>query len=100
MFELIVALSLTGLIRFEDTTGHIGVLISPSGVISKIHKFSPAEKAGLIKGDKVVEIDHRDARTKDIEGEPGTLVDLTIERNHEQFEVQIERVDYRLIRKD
>ena len=100
MLEFLIAVTLSATIHFENCLGRIGVYISPSGVISIVRHESPAEKAGLLKGDKVVQVDHKKTRTKDIEGEPGTVVDLTIERNHEQFEVQIERIDYRLIRKD
>jgi carboxyl-terminal processing protease len=71
--------------------GGIGVTLELSGdyvVITKVFQTSPAEKMGIIQGDKIVEVDGKsvvkvtpdDAATL-IKGNPGTKVKLGILRN-------------------
>ena len=70
--------------------GGIGALIQQQGeyvVISEPYKNFPADKAGLIAGDKILKIDSKDVKGKTssdvselMKGEPGTSLELTIER--------------------
>lgn len=70
--------------------GGIGALIHQQGdyvVISEPYKNSPADKAGLKAGDKILEINRQSARDKNtdevstiLKGQPNTTIDLLIER--------------------
>jgi len=97
----VVAVALTGQVTYCNVLGRIGITIGQNGRISHVHPFSPAAEAGLLKNDRVRQVDHHQKLDiDDINGDPGTSVSLTVERDHNQFEVNIERVDYRTIRKD
>jgi carboxyl-terminal processing protease len=71
--------------------GGIGVTMEVSGdyiIVSKVLSESPAEKAGLMQGDKIVEADGidlvkaaSDKAASIIKGEPGTAVRLGVLRN-------------------
>ena len=67
-------------------------------VFTKIFKGSPAEKAGLLAGDKVVAVDGQQTEGMThnevvdiVRGESGTVVVLVIERNSETIEVPVVR---------
>jgi carboxyl-terminal processing protease len=71
--------------------GGVGVMMEVSGdyiIVSKVFSESPAEKAGLLQGDKIVEaggVDlvkaNSDTAASVIKGEPGTTIRLGILRN-------------------
>ncbi|MCF8232559.1 MAG: S41 family peptidase [Bacteroidales bacterium] len=78
--------------RFMTTGqyGGIGALIQKKGdyvVISEPYKGFPADKAGIIAGDKILKIDGKSMKGKQadqvselMKGQPGTEFDLTIKR--------------------
>ena len=91
----------------EETEGvycGIGVLVSQdiqTGVITalRVFKDSPAEEAGMKKGDIFYKVGDIEANTKDLDvlvkedirGEEGTFVDITVLRDGEEIELHIER---------
>ena len=91
--------------RFQTTGeyGGIGAIISKRGeyvIISEPYENFPAQKAGLISGDKILEINGESAKGKTIEevskvlkGQPNTLVSILIQRPHieKPFEVSFNR---------
>lgn len=86
--------------------GGIGSLIQKQGdyiVITEPYEGSPAHKAGLIPGDKIIKANDRDAKGKSVsdvsailKGEPGTKVQLEILREGKEapqlIEIQREKV--------
>lgn len=68
--------------------GGIGALIHKQGdyiVVSEPYENSPAAKAGLLAGDRIVKINGKDAKGKSVDdistalkGQPGTLIKLTL----------------------
>lgn len=91
----------------EETEGvycGIGVLVSQnmqSGVITalRVFKGSPAEEAGMKKGDILYKVGDIETSTKDLDvlvkedirGEEGTFVDITVFRDGEEVELHIQR---------
>ncbi|NCA85252.1 MAG: S41 family peptidase [Clostridia bacterium] len=83
--------------------GGIGALIHKQGnyvVISEPYEGFPAQKAGLLPGDRILEVDGKPAIDKDTEavstilkGEAGTTLKLLVERPsvEKPFEVQLKR---------
>lgn len=81
----------TGIGAWVDTSGEFLVMISPM-------PDSPAEEAGIMPGDIVVGVDGEDVTDLDpvivlskIIGPEGTIVQLTIRRDDETLEFEIER---------
>ena len=70
--------------------GGVGSLIRQRGeyvVIAQPYKGSPSDRAGLIIGDKILNVDGEDARgfstedvSKRLKGDPGTTVKVTVEK--------------------
>jgi carboxyl-terminal processing protease len=96
--------------EFKDNTSFlqgqyagIGAYVDTSSKLLTVTKpiaGSPAEKAGLLKGDQIIKIDGNDVTALDPEsvrqkvlGEPGTTVTLTIQRpgQDQPFDVKIVR---------
>ncbi|MFH1118420.1 MAG: S41 family peptidase [Bacteroidota bacterium] len=79
--------------------GGIGALIHKQGdyvVISEPYEGSPATKAGLIAGDRILSINDKDAKGKSVsdvsailKGQPGTSMKLKIRREGENSPVEI-----------
>lgn len=79
--------------------GGIGALIHKQGdyvIISEPYEGSPAVKAGLIAGDKILRVNDKDAKGKSVsdvsailKGQPGTLVKLLVSRDGEANPVEI-----------
>ncbi len=89
----------------EQTTGAfvgIGVYLSPNEndeitVISPIEE-SPAQKAGILAGDKILKVNGTVVSAKDVDkaismikGKEGTKVELTIKRGEEIIDVKVSR---------
>ncbi len=86
--------------------GGIGALIHKQGdyvVVSEPYEGSPAQKAGLIPGDRILKVNDRDAKGKSVsdvstvlKGEPGTKLSIQILRenssNPQMIEVMREKV--------
>jgi membrane-associated protease RseP (regulator of RpoE activity) len=78
--------------------GRVGMLLDPneenSAVVTEVAPDSPAEQAGLLPGDVIVEVDGQDVRGKRpiflIIGEPGTTVTVGVMRGGEPEPVQFE----------
>lgn len=91
----------------EETEGvycGIGVLVSQSietGLITALRVFpgSPAEEAGMKKGDIIYKVEDIDASSEELDvlvqqhirGPEGTYVDLTVLREGEEIQLHIER---------
>lgn len=79
--------------------GGIGALIQQRGdyvVVSEPYEGAPAQKAGLIAGDKILEVNGQTAKNKAVsevsailKGQPGTTVNLKIERQGQKELMQI-----------
>lgn len=88
--------------------GGIGALIHRQGewvVISEPYENFPAHKSGLLAGDKILEVDGQPAKDKSTEevskvlkGEPGTILNLLIEREGEAepFMVEVRRENVKI----
>jgi len=91
---------------FEQTSGHfggLGIVISTMGkyvtVVEPI-EGSPAIKAGIISGDKIVAVDGKDVVGLDInklikllKGKPGTKVRVTVKRFEQKKEFKLKRAE-------
>jgi carboxyl-terminal processing protease len=88
--------------RFMTTGqyGGIGALIRKRGdyvVISEPYENMPAQKAGVLAGDKILKVDGKDAKGKNssemsqiLRGQPNTTLVLTVERPGEENPLDIE----------
>ncbi len=104
----------------EETEGSycgIGALVSQNldtGIVTIIRVFanSPAEQAGIMRGDILYKVNGIEAATQDLDllvsqeirGEEGTTADIVVLRDDEELEfevirgpVEVETVDYRLL---
>lgn len=78
--------------------GGIGALIHKQGdyvVISEPYENFPAQKAGLMAGDKILEVDKKTAKGKEsdevsaiLKGQPGTTLELLIQREGENSPIR------------
>ena len=96
--------------RFMTTGqyGGIGAIISKREdyvIISEPYEGFPAQKAGLIAGDKLIEINGKSVKGKSTEdvskvlkGQPNTTVNVVIEREGEEkpFEVELKREEVKV----
>lgn len=83
--------------------GGIGAVIQKRNdyvIVSEPYEGSPASKAGIIAGDKIIEINGKSAKGKTVEevssalkGQPGTAAEVTIEREgiNEPLKIEIIR---------
>jgi len=79
--------------------GGIGSLIHQQGdyvIISEPYEGSPAYKAGLKAGDKIIEVNHQSAKNKTydqvsaiLKGQPGTPINLMIQREGEPNPIEM-----------
>ncbi|MCF8365457.1 MAG: S41 family peptidase [Bacteroidales bacterium] len=88
--------------------GGIGALIHKEDdyvIISEPYEGFPAHKAGLVPGDKILEVDGKSAKDKNtdevsaiLKGEPGTSLTLLIERagTEKPFEVELKRENIKI----
>lgn len=88
--------------------GGIGALIHRQGdwvVISEPYENFPAHKSGLLAGDRILEVDGQPAKNKStdevskvLKGEPGTFLNLLIEREGEAepFMVEVRRENVKI----
>ena len=87
MLDFIFSLVLQGYISNTCRPGFIGVrLNSYSYGIIEVYHGTPAERAGLIAKDQITFVEGGR-----IEGEPGSVVELTIKRGQEFFKVKVTR---------
>lgn len=91
--------------EIEDSTGSYGgcgIVIMEDDqkniVVESIFSDSPAEKAGLQVGDKIVKVEGEDMNNKGLEyassklrGDEGTDVTVTIERNGQEMDITMTR---------
>jgi len=88
--------------------GGIGALIHKKDeyvIISEPYEGFPAHKAGLIPGDKILEVDGKSAKDKNsdevstiLKGEPGTTLTMLIQRQgtEKPFEVSLKRENIKI----
>ncbi len=81
-------------IEFKQDTGSTGVVL-------KVYKDAPAEKAGILEGDRILKVDGKEYQDADliakaIRGEAGTKVKLVILRNNQELEIEIVRAEVQL----
>ena len=88
-------IQLHGKISKAKSLGVIGITVSIGGKgIVNVHPNTPAEKAGLKKGDKILKVDDAEGR-HDIDGRPYTEVSLLIKREGmEPFIVIVQRLPH------
>jgi C-terminal processing protease CtpA/Prc len=92
VIELLLAMNLHGFVTHSnDRTGAVGIRI---GIldhrIQRVWYNTPAERAGLLEGDKILEVCDEDNR-HEIDGEVGTEVVIIVKRNGEVLTFHIER---------
>lgn len=84
----------------ENTFGANTKKIGEYVTITEVYKDQPADKAGLMAGDQILEVDGKDASGKTVDemasimrGTPGSLMTLTIKRPgaKEPFRISVER---------
>lgn len=89
------ATTLTGGIKYHDVEGRIGVRVNHSGRVFRVHPQSPADVAGIQKGDVITEVDgDRRHIVGRIHGQPGTVVSLTVRRQGEELAFKVPRVEF------
>ena len=77
----------------EHRQGYIGVVYQPGTFrIVKVIPGSPADRAGLLPGDRIYLVDDQTPRSGTIGGEVGTKVHLLIKRGPTSFTTDVERV--------
>ncbi len=88
----------------QGSYGGLGITISPSktGYITVISTFedTPASRAGIKHDDKIIKVngeiytaDKMDVAVSKMKGEPGTKVKITILRDDEEIEMELERAE-------
>ncbi|CAN5649186.1 hypothetical protein BH10CYA1_BH10CYA1_14710 [soil metagenome] len=88
------ATTLVGGIQYRDVEGRIGVRINHSGRVHKVHPQSPAEIAGIQKGDVITSVNGlRKGFVGKIHGRPGTFANLTVRRAGEELSFSVPRVE-------
>ena len=88
-------------IMISGKYGGIGSLVRTSGdyvIISEVYKGFPADKAGIKAGDLLKKVDGislkgltTDKVSEKLKGNPGTEINLTIERNGKETDYQLKR---------
>jgi carboxyl-terminal processing protease len=88
-------------IMISGKYGGIGSLVRTSGdyvIISEVYKGFPADKAGIKAGDLLKKVDGISLRglttdkvSEKLKGNPGTEINLTIERNGKETDYQLKR---------
>jgi C-terminal processing protease CtpA/Prc len=66
-------------------SGVIGVVYNQKGIVRSVFKESPAEKAGILVDDRIL-------NTKDLRGAVGSMCRVKVERNGQFFEKLILRI--------
>ncbi len=81
-----------------ETVTHYQLAVKPAYTIVEIRKDSPAEKAGLLKGDIILRINNKESHTLELQhvisyfkAKAGKMINLTIDRGG-----KIMQVDFRL----
>jgi len=88
------ATMLVGGIQYRDVEGRVGVRINHSGRVFKVHANSPAEAAGILKGDVITSVNGlRKGFVGKIHGTPGTIANLTVRRAGEELAFSVIRVE-------
>ncbi len=88
------ATMLVGGIQYRDVEGRIGVRINHYGRVHKVHAHSPAEIAGIQKGDVITSVNGlRKGFVGKIHGIPGTVANLTLRRDGEELSFSVTRVE-------
>ena len=88
------ATTLVGGVQYRDVEGRIGVRINHYGRVHKVHAHSPAEVAGIQKGDVITSVDGlRKGFVGKIHGIPGTVANLTLRRAGEELSFSVPRVE-------
>ncbi len=88
------ATTLVGGVQYRDVEGRIGVRINHYGRVHKVHANSPAETAGIQKGDVITSVNGlRKGFVGIIHGIPGTVANLTVRRDGEELAFSVIRVE-------
>lgn len=78
--------------------GRVGIRVSyKTGQIEHVYDRSPAKEAGVLRGDYVLLVDGMEQNCHAIHGLPGTRVHLKIRRKQDVYEVDLTRIDRKLI---
>lgn len=88
---------LLGKVDFDPGVGRIGVQVSPGGKVVRVHPQSPAQKCGLLPGDKIINVDGKQGDVAHIHGAVGSTVTITIQRGDELIVRNIERINEHMI---
>lgn len=78
--------------------GRIGIRVDPDGTIREVYRNTPAYSAALQEGDKILMVDGEPIPNNDltsllskIMGEPGTTVNLIVDRNGKEKSFKVKR---------
>jgi len=94
ILSVAILMALSGGVNYTEDLGVIGIRRNVlTNEIAVVHKDTPAEAAGLKKGDKIVS-------TEEISGRPGTTVTLVVKRDGKLLTFVIERVGVHTLPKD
>ncbi len=69
-----------------------GTIINPEGNIHDVWLFSPAERAGICPGDKVVKVNEKPFSIEDLVGTAPSIIQLRVKRKNEEFVRKVGRV--------
>lgn len=86
-----------GMVDFSPGTGKIGLRVGRDGTVLRVKPESPAEKSGIVPGDKVLSVDGKPNDFGGIHGTPNTHVILVIQRGDEQIVRSVERINEHLL---
>ncbi|HHT9144965.1 MAG: PDZ domain-containing protein [Candidatus Brocadiaceae bacterium] len=82
----------------SDYKERIGMLIDSEGYILDVEENSPASKAGILRGDKLIKVNEQNVQAEStqnivnmIRSTQGIKIQMTVLRNNQEFSLEVER---------